>query len=105
MKISEKVGGKAGVIPILHNMAQIIGRNNDIRKYFEYENRAYKIALETCDAVGIYHAGRDLGQFLYSAGMKQEGIDILKKSHEIGQQAQFLDRENLGKALAKIGVI
>ncbi|MDY6933813.1 MAG: tetratricopeptide repeat protein [Spirochaetota bacterium] len=105
LKISQEIGDKSGQIITLHNMAMIAIKKNDYQKFVEYESTAYKLAAETGDAMGLYHVGLALGQFLYVNGNKEEGRQILIRSYEIGRQANFADIKSVEKMLKEMGVL
>lgn len=105
LRISRKIGYKAGITSTLHNMAIIYHSKKDIKKFIEYETEAYKITVETKDAMGLYNVGRDLGETLCRMGNKKEGGELLKRSYEIGKQAGFPDVEEIKAILKEFGEI
>ncbi len=52
--------------------------------------------------MGLYQVGMTYGQALYRAGKQKEGIAVLRKSYEIGKQANFPDVGELEKILSQI---
>ena len=90
------------MIATLHNMAIIAYENEDYEKYFEYESQAYQMAFEINDAMGLFHVGQSYGQILYAMGRKEEGIQIIKISYAIGQQAGFPNLEQLAALIDQL---
>jgi tetratricopeptide (TPR) repeat protein len=103
LKIRQEIGDKSGSIPTLHNMAGIALEKEDIEKFMEYETTAYKIAMETKDAMGLYQVGKLLGKVLYQLGNKKEGTEILKRSLAIGKAAKFPGVGKIEEILKKFG--
>ena len=69
----------------------------------EYETTAYQLAMETKDAMGIYHVGKALGHQMAKQGMKKEGVHLLKQSLEIGKAAGFPDVGVIEEILRELG--
>ncbi len=84
-------------------MALIALGKKDIEKFMEYETTAYKIAMETKDAMGLYQVGKLLGRVLYQMGKKKEGTEILKQSLSIGKAAKFPDVGEIEEILKEFG--
>jgi tetratricopeptide (TPR) repeat protein len=99
----QEIGDKIGTIPTLHNMAGIALKKQDIKKFMEYETTAYKIAMETKYAKGIYNVGNQPGIVLIQNGMKKEGSEMFKRSIEIGKAAGFPDVGKIEEMLRKFG--
>jgi hypothetical protein len=84
-------------------MGMISLQKGDIKKYLEYETEAYRLALETNDAMGLYQVGKVLGDTLCRMGNKKEGLKILMTCIQIGRQANFPDVHEVEERLKKYG--
>ncbi len=95
LKIRQEIGDKSGLISTLHNMAMIANTNGDMEKDWEYTSRAYALATETKNAEGLFYVGKHYGQLLYDAGQKEEGLNVVRNSYEIGRNAGFPEAEDV----------
>ncbi len=102
LAIRREIDDQSGIIPTLHNMAQIAFQNKDMEKYFAYETEAYQIVTAINDAMGIYALGQYLGFFLAQAGDKEQGLAMLYRSLKIDQSAGFPDVGDVEEAIKEI---
>jgi len=103
LQIRREIGDKAGLIPTLHNMAIIELQRENIKNYCELEFEAYRTAIETENAEGIFQVGRFLGRTLLDAGEHEKGIQLLRRSYEIGSSANLPGTEEIKNILVKQG--
>ncbi|MDZ7317165.1 MAG: tetratricopeptide repeat protein, partial [candidate division KSB1 bacterium] len=103
LSILREIGDKGGMIPTLHNMAHIFLQQNDLQQAVEHFAEAYRLALETKDAMGLFNVGRDLGQLLVASGEKEKGVQILRQAYEIGRNAGLAGTEEIKNILNAIG--
>jgi len=102
LAISRAIGDRAGLIPILHNMASIAYNSQDWEKTLSYWSEAWQLAMETRNAEGIFHVGRDLGQILIAAGQKEDGVQLLTTARDVGRAAGFPGVDALDAALGQM---
>jgi tetratricopeptide (TPR) repeat protein len=103
LQIRREIGDKAGLIPTLHNMAMIELQREKIKNYCELEFEAYRTAIETENAEGLFNVGRVLGGVLLDAGDHEKGIQLLRRSYEIGSSANLPETEEIRSILVKHG--
>jgi len=103
LKIRKEIGDKVGLIPTLHNMAMIELQKKNIKNYCELEFEAYRVAIETENAEGLFHVGRVLGGVLLDVGEHEKGIQLLRRSYEIGSSANLPGTEEIKNILMKHG--
>jgi tetratricopeptide (TPR) repeat protein len=103
LKIRKEIGDKARLIPTLHNMAMIEFQRENIKNYCDLEFEAYRAAIETENSEGLFHVGRILGKILLDIGDREKGIQILRRSYEIGSSANLPGTEEIKNILLKHG--
>jgi len=80
----------------------------DARSWLEYswkiqqETQAYKLALETNNAMGLYQVGKFFGQVLAAHGQKQEGLAVLQRAYDIGKSAGLSGYEQIGEMIKQL---
>jgi hypothetical protein len=84
-------------------MAAIALQNENIEKFIQYDMEAYQTALEINNAFIIYRVGADLGYLLCQSGKKKQGLEMLKRSLEIGKAAKFPDVGKIEEILKEFG--
>ena len=80
------------------------GHCEDAKMYAIYETTAYKIALETGDAEGLFIVGKTLGRELCSIGSLNEGLPMLRHSYAIGVKAGYPDVDKVKALIEKYEV-
>ena len=103
LKIRKEIGDKDGLILTLHNMAMIELQRENIKNYCDLEFEAYRAAIETENAEGLFKVGRVLGRILLDAGEHEKGIELLRRSYEIGSSANLPGTEEIKNILMKHG--
>jgi hypothetical protein len=84
-------------------MAMIELQKKNIKNYCELEFEAYRVAIETENAEGLFHVGRVLGGVLLDVGEHEKGIQLLRRSYEIGSSANLPGTEEIKNILMKHG--
>ncbi len=87
LKIRREIGDRAGMIPALHNMAHIALMANNPQKAIESWSEAMNLAVETQNAMGLFHVGRDFGSFLARAGKIDDAKQLLSIAANVGKAA------------------
>jgi tetratricopeptide (TPR) repeat protein/DNA-binding MarR family transcriptional regulator len=103
LEIRREIGSKAGLTPTLHNMAMIELQRENIKNYCDLEFEAYRTAIETENAEGMFHVGRILGKILLDIGDREKGIQILRRSYEIGSSTNMPGTEEIKNILVEHG--
>lgn len=103
LRTMHEIGYESGIIAALHNIACIAYDRKNFEEFMDYEVYAYKIAIKINDDNGIYQVGNFLGRILYQMGQKKEGIEILKRSYQIGKKVKMPDVGEIEKFLIEIG--
>lgn len=104
LKIKREIGDKRGQIPTLHNMAMIEYKMKKIEKMLAIEMEAYKLAVATGNAMGLFQVGKILGNLLIQGGQREEGFNMLRLSYNIGLSAGLPGTENIKQMLLTFGV-
>jgi tetratricopeptide (TPR) repeat protein len=86
----------------LHGMALIELEKENLQKYIEHETSAYTIATRHNDARSIFNIGANLGYVLCHIGKKEKGIEVLKKSLQIGITTGFPDVGDIEETLKQV---
>ncbi|MBU0755994.1 MAG: CHAT domain-containing protein [Planctomycetes bacterium] len=102
LKIRQEIGDKAGAIATLHNMGMIALQNQDMEKHVDCEMKAYRLARETGNALGLLHVGQVVGRIFHAMGKKQEGLDILRESLQIGKRAGMPGVEQIEELIRRL---
>jgi tetratricopeptide (TPR) repeat protein len=101
LKMHQQINDQDGSITALalHGMALIELEKENLQKYIEYETSAYTIAIRHNDARSIFNIGANLGYVLCHRGKKQKGLEVLKKSLQIGITTGFPDVSSIEETL------
>ena len=102
LTIRQEIGDRSGTIATLHNMAMIAHQKQDMQQMMEYEMQAYAIAKETGDAKGLFNVGPVVGQLLFAAGKKEEGLAVVRESYEIGRKAGMAGTDELAELIRQM---
>jgi hypothetical protein len=84
-------------------MAMIELQKENIKSYCELEFEAYRTAIETKNAEGLFNVGNALGRILLDAGEHKKGIQLLRRSYEIGRSANLPGTDEIKNILVKHG--
>jgi tetratricopeptide (TPR) repeat protein len=103
LQIRREIGDKDGLILTLHNMAMIELKKENIKNYCDLEFEAYRTAIEIDNAEGLFKVGRVLGKTLLRVGEHEKGIQLLRRSYEIGSYANLPGTEEIKNILMKHG--
>ena len=87
LTIRRQIGDAAGAIATLHNRAHLHLQKQDLAGAARDFAEAYELALQTQNALGLFHVGRDFGNLLCQAGQKEQGLQLLHQSLAIARQA------------------
>jgi CHAT domain-containing protein len=101
LAIQQEIGDKSGEMTTLHNMAMIAYTKEDFQQYLSYESNSYSLAMEFGDAKGLFTIGKILGEVLCKAGQKDQGLQMLECSYEIGKKAGYPDANEVKSLLDK----
>ena len=82
-------------------MAHIYLIKRDLKKAIESFDQAYRLALETNEAMGLFNVGRDFGALLVQLGKKEIGIKMLRRSYRIAKEAGLPDADLLAELIRK----
>ncbi len=102
LAITREIGNKTGLIPTLHNMASIAIQAEEYPRAVEYWSEALQLALETKEAMGIFHVGRDFGWFLAQTGNPGEGKKLLGMALQVGRASGIPGAEEIENLLRKL---
>jgi len=102
LTIRQEIGDRAGTIATLAGMGMIALQRQDMKQAMQYEMQAYAIAKETSDAKGLFHVGPIVGQMLFAAGSKQEGLAVVRQSYEIGRRGGMAGTEELAELIRQM---
>lgn len=102
LAIQREIGDRAGLIPTLHNMAKIALQTKDSQRAVSYWSEALQLARETRQAMGLFHVGRDFGDFLAQAGRVEEGKQLLSMALEVGRSSGLPGTRDIEAILKRI---
>ncbi len=98
--IQRQIGDKAGMIATLHNMTSIaLGQRRDLDGALAYWGEAFQLAMETRNALGIFHVAGTLGGIFAQMGQKDQARQLLQMAVEVGRQAGLPGVEELAGQL------
>jgi hypothetical protein len=90
LTIRREIGGRAGLIPTLHNIA-----------YINLQKQQLQAAHETNNTEGLFNVSRDLGNVLCIIGQKKEGVRLLQVSFAVGRQIDYPGLQKVEKLVRK----
>ena len=94
--IRRQIGDKAGMIPTLHNMASIaLGQRQDLDAVLAYWGEALQLAMQTRNALGIFHVAGTLGGIFAQMGQKDQARQLLQMAAAVGRRAGLPGVEEL----------
>jgi tetratricopeptide (TPR) repeat protein len=82
LPVYERLGDVRERAVVLFKMAKIYLQQEDYQSAFEHLVDSYQMALDLGNLEIIVYVGIDLGQWLYAADHKEQGLTILKRSYE-----------------------
>ena len=102
-KVERDIADPIYRIVALHNMAMIELQRKKTDRVLAIEMEAYKLAVETGNAMGLFQVGKVLGNLLIHGGQQEEGIEMLQRSYKIGLSSGLPGTEKIKKKLLQLG--
>ncbi len=91
------------MIPTLHNMARIALQARELQRTVELWSEALSLAMETRDAMGIFHVAGQFGSLLASLGNHAEARGLLGLAVQVGKSAGLPGTGRLEERLLSLG--
>lgn len=103
LAIMNELGDTPATISIYNNLATLSYRRGDMVGFYDYSDKAWKLAEEINEAIGLYYLGINIGDALYHDKYYDRAIIYYQKSYKIASENNLPRQDYLKNKILELG--